>query len=50
MSLYNCLHGLMLPSGNDAATVIAEELGDILYYESREYLRSCEAGKPAKCT
>ena len=27
------LHGLMLPSGNDAATVLAENLGACLYYD-----------------
>jgi D-alanyl-D-alanine carboxypeptidase len=27
----------MLPSGNDAATVLAEHFGEILFYESKEY-------------
>ncbi len=37
LTLLDCLHGLMLPSGNDAATVLAEHFGEILFYESKEY-------------
>ena len=27
------LYGLMLPSGNDAATVLCENLGAVLYFD-----------------
>jgi len=27
------LYGLMLPSGNDAATVLAENLGAVIYFD-----------------
>lgn len=32
MSVYDLLHGLMLPSGNDAAIALAEHFGLYLYY------------------
>jgi len=32
LSVYDCLYGLMLPSGNDAAVVIAENLGTYLHF------------------
>ena len=31
LSVWDLLHGLMLPSGNDAATVLAEHFGQYLY-------------------
>lgn len=32
VSVYDLLYGLMLPSGNDAANVLAENMGAILYF------------------
>ncbi|KAL4430249.1 hypothetical protein ABPG74_014808 [Tetrahymena malaccensis] len=37
LSLWDLMHGMMLPSGNDAATALAENLGVFLYYQSEEY-------------
>ena len=31
LSVWDALHGLMLPSGNDAATCLAEHFGQYLY-------------------
>jgi len=31
ISIYDCLHALMLPSGNDAAVVLATEFGRWLF-------------------
>lgn len=36
ISLYDLLHGLMLPSGNDAAIMLSEIFGTILFYKSKE--------------
>ena len=33
MSIEDLLYGLMLPSGNDAATVLCENLGAVLYFD-----------------
>jgi D-alanyl-D-alanine carboxypeptidase len=33
MTIEDLLYGLMLPSGNDAATVLAENLGAVLYFD-----------------
>jgi D-alanyl-D-alanine carboxypeptidase len=33
VTVEDLLHGLMLPSGNDAATVLAENLGVCIYYD-----------------
>jgi D-alanyl-D-alanine carboxypeptidase len=33
MNINDLLYGLMLPSGNDAANVLAENLGAILYFD-----------------
>ena len=33
VTIEDLLFGLMLPSGNDAATVLAENLGACLYYD-----------------
>ena len=33
ISIEDLLYGLMLPSGNDAAMVLAENLGAILYFD-----------------
>ena len=32
ISVKDLLYGLMLPSGNDAAVVLAENIGVLLYY------------------
>ena len=37
VSINDLLHGLMLPSGNDAAHALAENFGIYLYYESSEF-------------
>eukprot|EP01017_Pseudomicrothorax_dubius_P027307 TRINITY_DN3126_c0_g1_i8.p1 TRINITY_DN3126_c0_g1~~TRINITY_DN3126_c0_g1_i8.p1 ORF type:complete len:259 (+),score=30.81 TRINITY_DN3126_c0_g1_i8:798-1574(+) len=39
ISLWDLLHGLMLPSGNDAAWTLAEGLGNLLQVEERKNLR-----------
>jgi D-alanyl-D-alanine carboxypeptidase (penicillin-binding protein 5/6) len=31
LSVWDLLNGLMLPSGNDAATVLAEHFGEYIY-------------------
>lgn len=33
MSVQDLLYGMMLPSGNDAATVLAENLGAVIYFD-----------------
>jgi len=33
MNVEDLLYGLMLPSGNDAALVLAENLGAVLYFD-----------------
>lgn len=33
MSVQDLLYGLMLPSGNDAAIVLAENIGAVLYFD-----------------
>jgi D-alanyl-D-alanine carboxypeptidase (penicillin-binding protein 5/6) len=35
ISVQDLLYGMMLPSGNDAANLLAENLGAILYFDSR---------------
>lgn len=37
LTFWSLLHGLMLPSGNDAAFAIAEFLGRQIFFESEEY-------------
>ena len=36
ITLWGLLHGLMLPSGNDAAFAISEKVGCIMYENSPE--------------
>ena len=36
ISVYDCLHGLLLPSGNDAAVVLATSFGKWLYFSSNK--------------
>jgi D-alanyl-D-alanine carboxypeptidase len=33
LSILDLLHGLMLPSGNDAAMVLAENMGAVIYFD-----------------
>lgn len=33
MNINDLLYGMMLPSGNDAATVLAENLGAVIYFD-----------------
>lgn len=33
MSIEDLLYGLMLPSGNDAAMVLAENIGAVIYFD-----------------
>ena len=33
MSIQDLLYGMMLPSGNDAAMVLAENLGAVIYFD-----------------
>lgn len=33
MTVEDLLYGLLLPSGNDAATVLSENVGAVLYFE-----------------
>lgn len=35
INIHDLLYGLMLPSGNDAANLLAENLGAILYFEAK---------------
>jgi hypothetical protein len=37
MSVIDLLHGLLIPSGNDAAFTLAENIGGILFYISKGY-------------
>ena len=37
VTVWDLLHGLMLPSGNDAATVLAEHFGQYLYEVATRY-------------
>lgn len=36
LSIWELLHGLMLPSGNDAAWVLAENIGTLMNFEFRD--------------
>lgn len=36
LSVYDLMHGLMLPSGNDAAIALAEYFGELLLSEKQE--------------
>lgn len=38
ISVSDCLYGLLLPSGNDAAMVLAENLGALLVFEKEGQL------------
>ena len=38
--MWDLLHGLMLPSGNDAATVLAEHFGQYLFEVATKYKNS----------
>ena len=42
VSVWDLMHGLMLPSGNDAATALAENFGSYIYFHSDEYKAKCE--------
>lgn len=33
MSIQDLIYGMMLPSGNDAASVLAENLGAVIYFD-----------------
>jgi len=41
LPIWDLLHGLMLPSGNDAAMALAENFGTFLYLRSDEYKAKC---------
>ena len=43
LTIWDLLHGMMLPSGNDAAYVIAEHFGHTLFYRSDEYRDQLQA-------
>ena len=43
ISVLDLLYGIMLPSGNDAAMVLAENFGALLYYESMGQYRLVES-------
>jgi D-alanyl-D-alanine carboxypeptidase (penicillin-binding protein 5/6) len=45
IKLWDLLHGLMLPSGNDAATCIAENLGAMILEEKSESSENTEEEK-----
>jgi len=44
LSVWDLLHGLMLPSGNDAATVLAEHFGQYLFEVATRYKNSKQGG------
>lgn len=37
LTVHDLLHGMMLPSGNDAATVLAENFGVYFYFQTKEF-------------
>lgn len=37
LTLWSLLHGLMLPSGNDAAFTISEKIGSIMFENTDEF-------------
>lgn len=39
ISIYDCLHALLIPSGNDAAIILATEFGRYLFH-NKELLNS----------
>ena len=43
-SVWDLLHGLMLPSGNDAATVLAEHFGQYLFEVATRYKTNKQTG------
>ncbi|KAL4493151.1 hypothetical protein ABPG72_003236 [Tetrahymena utriculariae] len=59
LSVWDLLHGLMLPSGNDAAFALAEYMGRILFFEDNDYkeqlqqnpnsFENCKAKDAIKC-
>lgn len=42
ISIEDLYYALMLPSGNDAAVVLAENFGVYSYYQSKEFLEQYE--------
>ena len=46
VSVWDLLHGLMLPSGNDAATVLAEHFGQYLYDAATLYKNTANKQGP----
>ena len=38
LTVNDLLHAMMLPSGNDAASVLAENFGVYMYFQSKEFL------------
>lgn len=44
LSVWDLLHGLMLPSGNDAAIVLAEHFGQYLFEVATRYKNSKSGG------
>ncbi len=49
LSVWDLLHGLMLPSGNDAAWALAESFGKFIYLRSEEYQVKCRDSKASAC-
>ncbi|KAL4441658.1 hypothetical protein ABPG74_021590 [Tetrahymena malaccensis] len=59
LTVWDLLHGLMLPSGNDAAFALAEYMGRILFFEDNDYkeqlqqnpnsFENCKAKDAIKC-
>ena len=48
INIYDCLHALLLPSGNDAAIVLATAFGKWLYFRKSSYSKSNNSKSPSK--
>ena len=46
LSVWDLLHGLMLPSGNDAATTLAEHFGQYLFEVATRYKNNKAGNNP----
>ena len=45
LTVWDLLHGMMLPSGNDAAYALADFVGRQIYFKTEEYKRKCDESK-----
>lgn len=49
LSVWELLHGLMLPSGNDAANVLCRHFGNLLYNQNEQRISKSQANINKNC-